>query len=133
MPIYAQRPLQTLIMPVSSSRPKRKSRGDAYPEDNGGGGGGAGIVGGGGGSVGLVGGAGGAGGKDAGTLQKENNAPAATTRKKRREDGAERPPSKVGALLMSRCVTTFLLYLSFYLEFTPPTIWIPHKKQYKDR
>ena len=60
MPIYVQRPLQTLMMPASSSRPKRKSRGDAYLEDNG-------IVMGGGG----------------GRKEKENSAPAA---KKRREE-----------------------------------------------
>lgn len=74
-------------MPVSSSRPKRKSRGDTYPEDNGGRGGGVGA-----GGVGLVG-----GGKDGGALEKENNAPPAKSRKKKREDGAEKPPSKVGA------------------------------------
>jgi len=61
MPIYVQRPLQTLMMPASSSRPKRKSRGDAYLEDNG---------------IGMGGGGG-------GRKEKENSAPAA---KKRREE-----------------------------------------------
>lgn len=60
MPIYVQRPLQTLMMPASSSRPKRKSRGDAYLEDNG---------------IGMGGGG--------GRKEKENSAPAA---KKRREE-----------------------------------------------
>ncbi|KAG0638844.1 Mis12-Mtw1 protein family-domain-containing protein [Tuber brumale] len=61
MPIYAQRPLQTLMMPASSSRPKRKSRGDAYLEDNG---------------IGMGGGN--------GKKEKENSAPA--TKKRREED-----------------------------------------------
>lgn len=57
------------MMPVSVSRPKRKSRGEAYPEVNGGG---------------LA------------PPEKENGAPA--TKKKKREDGAEKPPTKVGVV-----------------------------------
>lgn len=69
MPIYAKHPLQTLVMPVSVSRPKRKSRGEVYPEVNGG---------------------------SLAPPEKENGA--TITKKKRREDGAEKPPTKVGII-----------------------------------
>lgn len=57
-------------MPTSSTRPKRKSRGDTYAEDNGGAGG--------------------------GVKEKENSAPVQGKKKKRTDDGQEKPPSKVG-------------------------------------
>ncbi|PWW78262.1 hypothetical protein C7212DRAFT_345089 [Tuber magnatum] len=80
MPIYAERPLQTLMMPASSSRPKRKSRGDAYLEDNG---------------IGM----GGGGGKK----EKENSAPAA--KKRREEDKQSSKSTATTATATSTSVT----------------------------